>query len=79
MGRRIIIVEDFFEDSGPVEAVLEALQDKGLKAYLASSVFSANTTPTEIADMAHSAQLSQAEQGVVENLLRQKTLPQDPR
>lgn len=74
MGRRIIIVEDFFEDSGPIEELLEAFQDKGLKAYLASSVFSASTSPNEISEIVHSVQLSKAEQSVVENLLRQKTL-----
>ncbi len=74
MARRLIIVEDFYEDSRPIEEVLTAFQDKGLKAYIASSVFSADTSPAEIAEIVETAQLSQAEQSVVETLLRQKTL-----
>ncbi len=73
MGRRIIIVEDFLDQAEPVEAVLEALQDRGLKAYLASSVFAASTI-AEIAEVDLKAQLSEAEQSVVETLLLQKTI-----
>lgn len=75
MSRRIIIVEDFFDEAGTeVEAVIEQLQDKGLKAYLASTVFTTEkAVPDQLASLLELNSNSE-EQSVVSTLLAQKTL-----
>lgn len=74
MARRIIIVEDF-DESGPIEEALNTLQNMGLKAYLASSIFA---TQAEISRTGTTGPLGAApgenEQGVVKTLLLQKIL-----
>ncbi len=77
MGRRIIIVEDFFEDNpAPIEEVLRLLADRGLKAFLASSVFASPSSEDEAAlsEEPLPEKRVEAENSAVQTLLRQKTL-----
>jgi PAS domain S-box-containing protein len=73
MTRRIIVVEDISDDGQPIENLLEELNDKGYKAYLASSVFA--TDSTDPADSTPDLSvLKPGDPMAVSTLLAQKTI-----
>lgn len=78
MARRIIIVEDFNEDAAELEEALASLQDRGLKAYFASTTFGLpRQTETFTPSYPHLQTETSVDENAIRRLLQQKTILED--